>query len=338
MQQRLCRIALAVVVGSGATLAGASFHINLNPNSTLAGNSAALAAFTRAAHNWETHFTDNVTVTINAGLSSLGTGIIGSTSSVQLADSYTNIRNQMVADAADEGASNAIVASLPTLAQFSAFVPTGKTISGNVAGTKANLKALGYTGLDQAFGVADATINFSTNFAFDYDDSDGVDGSHMSFETVATHEIGHALGFVSGVDGLDTGGSTMTMRTMDLFRFSTGANVDATNFATTPRNFVPGADTAFNDTTNQYRFSTGVNQGDGRQASHWKADELTGKYIGIMDPTLDYGQIEHITNADLRAFDLIGYDLAPTPEPASMVALGLGAAALLRRKPRKKQA
>lgn len=331
MSTKLSRIALTLVIVSGAA-ASQAFTIVLNANSTLAGNSAALAAFQRAAHNWETKFKDNVTVTINAGLASLGTNIIGSTSSVTLQAGYTTIRNAMVADAAGDGPSNAIVASLPSISQFSAFVPSGKSISGNIAATKANLKALGFAGLDQSFGAADATINFSTNFAFDYNDADGVDNSHMSFETVATHEIGHALGFVSGVDGLDTGGSTMTMRPLDLFRFSTGANVNAGNFATTARDFRPGANTAFNDTTNEYRFSTGVNMGDGNQASHWKADELTGHNIGIMDPTLAFGQIEHITNADLRAFDLIGYNLAPTPEPASMAALAIGGIALIRRR------
>lgn len=333
MHSRYIRAVFATVAVTGAALANAGFHINLNPNATLSGNSQALAAFQRAAHNWETLFTDNVTVNINAGLASLGSGIIGSTSSVTLQAGYNTIRDAMVADAADEGLSNAVVGYLPTAAQFSAFVPNGKSITGNVAGTKANLKALGFTGLDTNFGATDATINFSTNFAFDFDDSDGVDGSHMSFETVATHEIGHALGFVSGVDSLDGGSSSITMRTLDLFRFKTGSGpANNAAFTTTPRAFIPGDNEAFNDTTHEWRFSTGRNLGDGNQASHWKADEQTGTNIGIMDPTLAFGQIEHITSADVRAFDVIGYDLAPTPEPASMAALAIGAAALIRRR------
>ena len=53
----------------------------------------------------------------------------------------------MVADAADE-AGDAIVGFLPTVAQFSAFVPPGFDIFNALAGTKANLKALGFAGLD----------------------------------------------------------------------------------------------------------------------------------------------------------------------------------------------
>jgi hypothetical protein len=47
---------------------------------------------------------------------------------------------------------------------------------------------------------------------------------------------------------------------------------------------------------------------DGRQSSHWKADELTGTLIGVMDPTLSSGFIETVSSADFRALDLIGWD------------------------------
>jgi hypothetical protein len=51
--------------------------------------------------------------------------------------------------------------------------------------------------------------------------------------------------------------------------------------------------------------------GDGRQASHWKDDALTGQRIGIMDPTLAAGKRFAITMKDLEAIDSFGYDLAP---------------------------
>ncbi|MEI6357170.1 MAG: hypothetical protein WCP53_08705, partial [Verrucomicrobiota bacterium] len=70
-------------------------------------------------------------------------------------------------------------------------------------------------------------------------------------------------------------------------------------------------------------FSTGLTQGDGRQASHWK-DNLG---LGVMDPTLAAQEIEAISLLDLRAFDLIGYDLAPVPEPTTWAAI-IGISAL----------
>lgn len=314
----------------------AAFSINLIPNTTLSSNAAALAAFQRAAHRWETKFTDNITVNINCGLAALGNGIIGQASSFLLAGNYSAIRNAMVADAADE-TSNGIVASLPTAAQFTAFLKPGNTLANSITVTKANAKALGFTGLDTSFGLSDATINFSTAFSFDFDDSDGITAGTMSFETVAAHEIGHALGFTSGVDGVDTSSNvTGNLTTLDLFRFRSSNLPTLGNFATTTRSFMAGDAASFSDGVNSWAFSTGRTLGDGNQASHWKADEITGTTIGIMDPTLDFGQTMSISNADLRAFDLIGYDLAPVPEPATMLVLGAALPLLAKRRRAKK--
>jgi hypothetical protein len=87
----------------------------------------------------------------------------------------------------------------------------------------------------------------------------------------------------------------------------------------------------FNDTDDSYRFSTGKTQGDGRQASHWKDNDLTSVLLGVMDPTLSFGQQISISNADLRAFDLIGWDLvavAAVPVPAALPLLLTGLAGL----------
>ncbi|MCM8595266.1 NF038122 family metalloprotease [Accumulibacter sp.] len=54
------------------------------------------------------------------------------------------------------------------------------------------------------------------------------------------------------------------------------------------------------------RFATGVHSGDGRQASHWKDDFG----IGIMDPTESPGESLVISPTDIRALDVIGWDLA----------------------------
>ena len=57
------------------------------------------------------------------------------------------------------------------------------------------------------------------------------------------------------------------------------------------------------------QFATGENRalgGDGEQASHWK-NQLNP--IGIMSPTLDRGTRVNISAIDLRALDVIGWDV-----------------------------
>ena len=66
----------------------------------------------------------------------------------------------------------------------------------------ANAKALGIVPGD-APGI-DATITFNSSVSFDFDPSDGITPGTTDIIGVATHEIGHAMGFVSGVDTVDT--------------------------------------------------------------------------------------------------------------------------------------
>jgi hypothetical protein len=303
-----------------------SFSINIIPGSGLSGNSAALAAFNRAAAHWMAYFSDPVTININADLTGgfASANIIGQTSSVLLQAPYTTIRNAMVSDAAGDSF-RALDASLPTSAQFGALLPSGYSLSGNLQLTKANAKALGFTGLDGNFGSNDATIQFNNAFNFDYDNSNGVTPGTVDFETVATHELGHALGFISSVDNIDGSASAFadSPTPLDLFRFTNGGVNDPANtsqFATVPRDLRPGSDVLFTDLANNFRFSTGLTQGDGRQASHWKDDGLTGTYIGVMDPTLASGVVEPITAADVKAFALIGWN-AQVPEASTWTSL-----------------
>ncbi|MFY9574879.1 MAG: pre-peptidase C-terminal domain-containing protein, partial [Blastocatellia bacterium] len=63
--------------------------------------------------------------------------------------------------------------------------------------------------------------------------------------------------------------------------------------------------------------------GDGRQASHWKDDDLLGRHLGIMDPTIGRGLRFTITDNDLLAFDLFGYQVR-RPSGGDTVALTSG--------------
>jgi hypothetical protein len=308
--------------GSPIFLSSGGLNLVIQPRSggTLANNAPALAAFSRAAATWSSYITDDITVLIDADLRSFGVGneqVIGGTMPVYLQGSYADVAGLLVGDAADE-ADDGIVAALPDT--LSIRTRTGIAFSGNVLLTKANAKALGLSAstLDATVNTAfDAHIDFNSDFAFSYDRATAAPGT-IDFESVALHEIGHALGFLSQTDAADgaINGTTLSVTTLDLFRFATATKpTDEAGFTNGVRELTPGTAAGLSDVENFYSMSTGVVGGDGRQASHWKDGDLTGTLIGALDPTIDYGQIFTLSNADLRALDLIGYDIASVPEP-----------------------
>ena len=64
-------------------------------------------------------------------------------------------------------------------------------------------------------GGGDAAIGFNSAFPFDFDPNNGVDSNKVDFDSVATHELGHALGFLS-----ESGGPVYApVSVWDLFRF-----------------------------------------------------------------------------------------------------------------------
>jgi hypothetical protein len=325
----------------------APFSIVIRPipevdGGTLVSHALALAAFERAADQWEALFNDvGVTVTIDADLEDLGednSHVLGSTLPRVFTLPHDGLRQALIIDGASEG-DDLILNSLPFSVQFRADLPDATSgvlfsLSGRLGATKPNLKAIGVTGLDDKFGDTDGTIKFNTRFPFDYDNRNGVGSGLVDFETVASHEIGHALGFISIVDGIDrvadeAAGSlggvqgvppeevVVSPLALDLFRFRSGSDGNPAtkeDFTFTQRNLVPGVPANFDEVLlPEVPMSTGVAFGDGRQASHWQDDQILGSVIGMMDPSLGLGSVFTISFADMRAFDLMGYDLLIGP-------------------------
>lgn len=343
----------AVLLLQTATSQG--FTILLNPAAGM--DPLAQAGFRSAANYWEYQFTDPVTVNLSIGFSALGSGILAQAGSSRVQIPVATVKSAMTADVISTSDAAAI-SHFPALSDgfFLSFLTQKDTEGGSTVisldndtfldgsnrynnnavldVTTANAKALGFSLTNPP--IADASITFSSAFSWDFDQSDGVGPGLQDFVGVAIHEIGHALGFVSGVDTVDyaiTHPSDLDpyaiYSVMDLFRYSAAGTL----------NLAAGADAYFSlngGATSLGGFSTGVFNvnGDGRQASHWK-DNLG---LGIMDPTANpAGQINTPSELDLLVFDVIGWDrVTPVPEPASALGLLglLGGGLLLRRRGR----
>lgn len=341
-------LTLAVLMAGTATSSALDIVFN-----TAAGmDQRAIDGFEAAAAYWESTLTDNVTININIDFRTLDPGVLGQAGSTS---QVVSIANYFAALNADASSANDLlaVANLPGLTgggisfltQTNTESPSSvsrETVSldnNNSSNNRflsintANAKAVGlFTG---SAAASDASITFSDAFSWDFDQSDGVGAGLQDFVGVAIHEIGHSLGFNSGVDTVDyfisnqNGGQWLDLDPyaiytgMDMFRYS----------AEDVLNLAAGAASYFSidgGATNEGLFSTGVENGDGRQASHWK-DNLG---LGIMDPTANPpGNENHVSALDLLAFDVIGWDLAQVPEPSSMTLLMLlGGAMVMRRK------
>jgi hypothetical protein len=297
-----------------------------------------VAAFTKAAQIWTDRIKSPVTVTFNIDYGPLvpnctvtstedctfDTTTIGSTGSAAILVDYPGVRTNLRASSSSAG-ETAIYNALPP----GSTVPSD---SGNGAAIRVNRALAKGLGLSTSSATA-ATIGFNKKFNFDFNPDDGIAPGKTDFVAVAAHEMGHALGFVSG--GSDSISSFMAV--WDIFRFRPGANF--ANFSTAERVMTIGGPNP-NPEINQVYFtgqsftygsantpatelglSTGgpdptPGTGDGRQSSHWKDDSSQPvNYIGIMDPTISSGVHKEITDNDLMALETMGWNLVATTAP-----------------------
>ena len=313
-----------------ATTEAIGLKIVLRSTAQLDGFPLAKAAFIRAAAAWEAQIKNPITVVIDVdyGPTRFGqaysTGVLGSASTPSYRVTYSTIREKLVSGATNLDESN-LYNSLPL-----SSVNTDIGAIGNTSVTSPLMRAFGLiaANADPATETNAPSIGFNSSFAFDFDPSDGISTDTRDFDAVAVHEMGHALGFVSNVGYYELyPSSTKALTVWDIFRFRPGTLLSS--FTSDLRVMSSGGEQRFFDGHPELATSTGrpdASGGDGRQASHWKADEQSGNYVGIMDPSLSAGVRKTMTKNDLQMLETIGYQvtgLAPASCDASLSATGV---------------
>ena len=372
--------AAALAIAMSSTPASALSIILRTDNSfTSAPNgAAALFAFQKAANYWNQTITTNATLTFDVHFNALRAGVLGSTLSNAVDTSVSRVYQQLAATG-NSALDSSTVANLKPLSAAGglAYRTPGVDANGNFTTTLAgsvldnndtynNLVMNANTSINKGLGIsfnksdtlfsilndnygyslgadADADITFSSTFGFDFDPTNGISVGSYDFVAVAIHEMGHALGFVSGTDDYDyysgpngTGKGLITkadadsaswLSTLDLFRFgAVAANPDGTHDLQLDPNreayfSIDGGRTPFTfggtDQTSSY-YSTGRFGGDGQQASHWKdvgglslpnGCVISDRQAGIMDPTIASCSLGVVTANDIAAFDAMGWNV-----------------------------
>jgi hypothetical protein len=317
---------------SGAQQTG--LRIILRGTAQLQGFPLAREAFKRAAARWEALIQTRVTIVIDVDFGPTLFGkrfedsVVGSTDAQVLGGNslYPAVRAGLLSKAfAPETVS--LYNSLPAKA-----VSTDGGESAGIAASSATLRALDLIsstadaeGELTSFGLPPA-IGLNSKFKFDFDASDGIAQDELDFEAIALHEIGHIIGFISCVGQQEMDSSIDVEPSIwDLFRVRPDAI--KSGFAAAQRILSSGGEQSFYEGDVGLSLSTGRPDGtggDARQASHWKDDNLTGRYIGVMDPTIGPGEHHFITDNDTAVLDAIGFRTSSMTQPPTLIPLVSG--------------
>lgn len=313
-------VAGLVAVGlSGTRSAALTIMPTFDSSITGNANSAAIIAGINASiTRVEAAVTTNVTDTIT--FSSVTTGL-GSSLTGSYTIPYGTYANALLTKQVLSASDTTAIASL-------GYVP-GVTTTNPVNGS-GNVKV--GTSLARALQIidstgSDATISLNTSI-MNLSRTGPQNPSFYDLQAVAGHEIDEVLGI--GGPGSTLGGSTTNIGTLDLYRYSAaGVRSYTTSLAQNAYFSINGGVTSLvnfdqnNQGADYADWGNGViNQGAGNNPPQ------------LQDAFGGPGAIVNLGSNELTALDVVGYNLAVVPEPATCGLIAVAAAGLARRRRR----
>ena len=217
---RLCTVlqVSALMFVFSVTAAALEFNFIVEPGTS----QQAIDGFVAAGERWSELITDDITVNITIAFgdipSDTGATILGATGSAifvpppdtTIIPDFLKLKDALAQDARSVNdriaianfPSGNVLTALTNDRSGTVFLDSdGSANNTFFRVNSANAKAIGL--LDANAPGEDASISFNSGVNFDFDPSDGITSGATDFVGVATHEIGHALGFTSGVDLID---------------------------------------------------------------------------------------------------------------------------------------
>lgn len=285
---------------------GIDFNFSFAPGIT----EEQILGFEIAGEIWSQHLADSyqgndleINIYVEASDDLLPENIVGGAfptieTEIKYSDIYDAIQNDITTDADQIVADNLLDKNKIDVLVDNQIID--KNFKTHI--TRANMKALGMVAGDSSELDGYILLNNFDGSLWNYDYLGTPEEGTLDFLSMAQHEIGHVLGFISGAKHTEENvGKTITnMSTMDLFRYSTES-------AELGINDLTYGEVVFFSTTGE-QTDLQLTSGE-KQIGHIAESEDHDHDHALMSPSISLAERWSITGDDLIVLDAIGWDV-----------------------------